>query len=198
MALSDIVQRIDRDAVAESQAVVAEAQAQADALVNAAREGAEEARERTFAQAEREARAEAATLLATARLEARDRMLGARRELVDRVLANALEAVDSLADDAYAEVLARRIVATARGGERILIAGADVPRLVDRLPGAVARAGGTGLGLQWASATAPVAHGVVLRGDRVSVDLSLGAVVDERRDELAMLAAGILFGEAGD
>ena len=175
---------------------MSEAQERADALVAEARERAEQARAHTLAQAERDAQAEAATLLASARLEARDRMLAAKRDLVDRVLAGARDAVLDLGDDRYAEVLARRIVAAARGGEQVLIAPADVPRLADRLPASVARAGGSDLGLTWASKTAPIEHGVVLQGDRVSVDLSIEAAIEERHDEFAMLAAEILFGEA--
>ena len=198
MALADIVQRIERDGVAEAATVVADAQKNADSLVTEAREAAERARVQTLDQADRDARAEAATLLANERLAARDRMLTARRELIDRTLARALETLGRVGDEQYADLVARRLVRSAHGGERVLIAAADVPRLVERLPAAVARAGGGGLALVWSSESAPVGHGVVLRGDRMSVDLSVEATIEERRDELAMVAAAILFAEAGD
>jgi vacuolar-type H+-ATPase subunit E/Vma4 len=198
MALADIVQRIERDGVAEAQAVVSEAQDRADALVKDAREQAEKARTLALAQAERRSRAEAETLLATVRLEVRDRALTARRELVDGALAGARDAVLALGDGAYADLLARRIVAAARGGEAVLVAGADAPRIADRLPGAVERAGGGGLNLTWSNDPAPVENGVILQGDRVSVDLSIDSVIEGRRDELAMLAAEALFNGVGD
>jgi vacuolar-type H+-ATPase subunit E/Vma4 len=198
MALADIVQRIERDAVTEAFDVTSQAQEFADERVTDARERAELARTLTLAKAERDAHAEAETLLATARLESRDRQLAARRALVDRVLLRARDAVVALPDDTYVDLVARRIVAAARGGEEVVVASADAHRLADALPDAVTRVAGRDLGLVWPSEPAPVEHGAVLRGDRVSVDLSIDAAIDERRDELAMLAAEILFGTAGD
>ena len=197
MALADIVQRIDREAVAEAFELVSEAQKRADTLVEQARQAAEEERQRTLAKEERQAHAEADTLLATARLEARDRMLASKRELVEDVLKQAREIMLAMADDVYADMLAKRVVAAARGGETVLLGSADVERLASRLPSAVVRAGGGALGLVWGSVLAPVEYGVVLRGDRVSVELSVDSAIDERRDELAMRVADALFGESG-
>lgn len=198
MALADIVQRIEREGVAEAYAIVSKAQEQADKLISDAREDAERARGRTLDKAARDARTEAERILATARLDARDRTLAARRALVERVLVAARDTVLATADDEYAELLARRIVQAARGGETVLVAAADAPRLARRLRAAVARATDRDLGLVWSDKVADVEHGVVLRGDRVSFDLSVDAAIDERRDELAMLAAEVLLGEEED
>jgi len=194
VALADIIKRIDGDASAEAAAVVADARAQADALLASAREETERERAATLARAEHDAAAEAETVRASARLAARDRALAARQELVDEVLAEAHRAIVALNDDAYAALLARRIAAVARGGERVLVAGSDAVRLESRLRDALDRLGAPAL--EWPSRPAPVDHGVVLLGDRVSVDLSIDALIDERRDELAMIAAEKLFGGA--
>jgi len=98
-----------------------------------------------------------------------------------------------LDDHEYADLLARRIVQAARGGETVLVAAADVHRVAERLPTAVARVADRELSLVWVNETAEVEHGVVLRGQRMSFDLSVDAAIDERREELAMLAAGVLF-----
>jgi vacuolar-type H+-ATPase subunit E/Vma4 len=166
-------------------------------VVCAAREEAESARGRTLERAARDARTEAERIRATARLDARDRALAEKGALVERVLASARDALAAMPDDAYADLLARRIAAAARGGERILVAARDVPRLAERLPAAIARAGGRDLHLVWSSEVAQIEHGVVLAGDRVRYDLSIDAVIQERRDELAMRAAEVLFGEEG-
>lgn len=198
MALADIVQRIEREGVAEAYAIVSQAQEQADKLVSDAREDAERARGRTLDKAARDARTEAERILATARLDARDRTLAARRALVERVLRAARDAVLAVGDGEYANLLAGRIVKAAQGGETVLVAAADAPRLADRLRTAVTRASDRDLGLVWSGEVADVEHGVVLRGDRVSFDLSVDAAIDERRDELAMLAAEVLLGEEED
>lgn len=195
MALADIVQRIEREGVAEAYVVVSKAQEQADELVCDAREDAERARARTLQTGAREARAEAERILATARLDARDRAVAARHALMERVLLAARDAVLAVADAEYADLLARRIVHAARGGETVLVAAADASRLARSLRAAVARATDADLGLVWSGEVADVEHGVVLRGDRTSFDLSVDAVLEERRGELAMLAADVLFGE---
>lgn len=198
MALADIVQRIEREGVAEAYAILSTAQEQADKLVSDAREDAERARGRTLDKASRDARAESETILATTRLDVRDRALAARRALVERVLVGARDAVLATGDDEYADLLAQLIVRAARGGETVLVAAADVPRLAHRLRAAVTRATDRDLGLVWSGEVADVEHGVVLRGDRISFDLSVDAAIDERRDELAMLAAEVLLGEEED
>ena len=196
MALADIVKHIADDAASEGALLVAHAQERAENLIAEARAEAERARAKTLERAARDAEAEAETLRASARLGARDRALATKGVLVDRVLAQARDAILALGDDEYAELLARRVARTACGGERVLMAPADVARLASQLPVAVARVTGGDLRLTWASELAPIEHGVVLRGDRVSVDLSVDAAIEERRDELVMIAAERLFGEA--
>jgi len=194
MALADIVQRIGGEAVDEADALITLAREQAELTLAGARADAERATARTLERARRDAEAEAETLRASARLGARDRVLAAKGALVQRVLTEARDTVLALDDDEYAEVLARRIVRTALGGERVLMAPSDVARLASRLPAAVIRVAPPGLALVWASELAPAEHGVILRGDRVSVDLSVDAAIEERHDELAMVAAARLFG----
>jgi hypothetical protein len=111
------------------------------------------------------------------------------------VLDAAARAVVELPDDTYVELVARRIAEAARGGERVLIAPADGARFDSRLPDAIRQAAGRDLGLVFADEPAEVEHGAVLMGDRSEVDLSVSALVEERRDRLAMLAAQVLFGD---
>jgi len=197
VALADIVRRIDGDATDEAGVIVARAQEEAERSLAEAREQAQRAKVERLERARRDSEAEAETLKASARLAARDQLVAAKRQLMDRVLVEAQHTIASLDDDAYADLVARRIVAAARGGERVLMAPQDVSRLASRLPAAVSRINPE-LRLVWASQAAPVERGVVLQGDRVSVDLSLASLIEERRDELSMLAAEMLFGGAGD
>lgn len=192
MTLADIVRRIAADAADEATLLVAEAKAHGDELLGAARAEAERSRAAVLEAARREADAEAETVRASARLAARDSALAAKRGLIDSVLEGAREAIASMPVTDYAAFLAARIAGAARGGERVLIAPADAPRLSVRLPEAVAALGVPPL--EWPGDPAPVEHGVVLVGDRVSFDLSIDAIVSERSDEFAMLAAERLFG----
>lgn len=194
MALADIVNRIGGDAESEAQSLVERSREAAEKTLASAREEADAATAHTLAEADKRARAEAETIRAAARLSARDRALAEKRALVGRVLDGARDALIALSDEAYADFLAKRVVAAVRSGETVRIAAADASRLAERLPAAVERLAGSDLGLQWSAEPAPIERGAVLEGKRVTVDLSVHALVAEREDELAMAAAESLFG----
>jgi len=195
VALSDIIERINGDAATEADALVDAAQAQAEAALAAAREQAERESAVILARGAADAAAEAETLRAAARLAGRDQLVAAKGKLVDRALGGAVRAVVELPDHAYSELMARRVAAASRGGERVLIAEADRTRLEARLSADVDRAAGRDLGLVYGEEPAEVEHGVILLGDRSAVDLSVAALIEERRGEIAMLAASELFGD---
>ena len=198
MALADILTRIEADAAAEAGEIVAAAEVAAAMVDAETRETTERLHASIVEQAEREARREADTILAGARLAARDRALAARAELIDEVMNRAHAALIALDDEAYAAFFADRIVRSARGGELILLGADDRPRLEERILPAVERAsaqhGETLEALALGDEAAPFAHGVMLVGPRMRTDLSLDAIVDERRGELEMIVSDVLFG----
>lgn len=194
MALADILTRLASDAAEESAEIARQAEERAEAMLAAARADAARASADALERAKREATAEAQTLRATARLAARDTALAARGELVAEVLDGVADALAALPDDEYAAFFARAVADAARGGETVLVAPADRERLAQRLRAALS-AQAPSLALEFSDEPAPIERGVYLRGERVSVDLSVDAVVAARRDELAMKVAAILFGE---
>jgi len=195
VALADIITRIDADAEAEGQALLADARTRAEELLAAGEADAREVLARAEERASREARVEAETVLANARLTARDLALSARLALVDEALARTADAIVALPDAEYVAFFARRIAAEARGGEAVQVAPADRSRLAG-LEAAVAQAA-PGLSLTYPADPAPVEHGIVLVGTRVRVDVSVSAIVAEEHDALAIVVARELFGEEG-
>jgi len=196
VALADILNRIDIDANSEGQAFIDAAQAEADRLLADARAHADEAAETIRRAAAREASLEAATLLANARLAARDALLTAKREVLDGALVRLAEQIVAMPDDRYAAYLARAIAGVARGGERVRVAAADAGRL-DGLRAAVDAVAGRDLGLVFDSTAADIEHGVMLLGERDSVDLSIAGIIDGQREELLMRLAALVFGDEG-
>jgi V/A-type H+-transporting ATPase subunit E len=199
VALADILNRIGSDATSEAQAVTDAAQAEADRLLAEARAQADEAADAIVRAAAREASLQAETMLANARLEARDSLLTAKRDVLDRALALLGAGIVGLPDAAYTSFLARAIVGAARGGERVLVAAADAKRLAG-LQAAVdvaAKAAGRGLTLTYDDAPARAEHGVVLLGERDSVDLSIAGIIDGQREELLMRLATLVFADEG-
>ncbi|MBS3956428.1 MAG: hypothetical protein KGZ40_02715 [Clostridiales bacterium] len=190
MALADIVRRIAEDASHEADTIVRSAEeaaerTRADAYAKAAAQ-----HERTVESARRAATEGAQARLARARITARDRALASRREMVDRTLAETVTRLESLPADEYADFIVRKVAGVARGGERLLVAEADAHRLVNVLAVALANAG---IEIEEAGTTAALSRGVVLEGDRVRVEVSPAAVVAGHAEDMVSVIAAELF-----
>jgi vacuolar-type H+-ATPase subunit E/Vma4 len=195
MALADIIRRIDGDAEAEAADITKDARARAEELIADANRRGERDASGILDRGSQDAESEAATIRAAARLQARDRLVAAKGALVEQALDATAAALTQLPDKQYVVLMARRIAAVSRGGERLRIAAADVARLKRALPAAIKKAAGHDLELRIEDEPADVEHGVVVEGERSVVDLSIAALIEERRSALAMLAAEILFGD---
>jgi vacuolar-type H+-ATPase subunit E/Vma4 len=195
VALADIIGRIESDAGAEARALTDGAKARAEAMLARAKRDGQHDRDRTLLEARHDAESRAATLLANARLSARDEMLGAKRALVERVLLEAEERLLALDDDAYARLIAKGIVQSARGGDVVRVAAADRKRLagLSTWVADVADEAGRELELVYLPEDADLAHGVVLEADRVSAEVSPASMVAGRRNELMAIATARLF-----
>lgn len=198
MALQDILDRIEREAVEEAMRLEADAADEAGRAVAEAEERAAEIRRTLVERARAEAVVAADTLRANARLAVRDDGLRAKRGLAERALADARARLASMPDGEYVALLAARIVGVAQGGETVRAGSADAVRLRGALPEAVTAAAGRDLGLTYADEAGDFERGVVLEGDRMRVDLTLEAMVAERAEELVGEAARVLFGERGE
>ncbi len=202
MALADILEQIAADAEAEARAILEQAEAEARAVREAAEKRASERAARILAEAETAARLEAEASLAAARLRARDEALAAKQALIAEALEQVAKGVVAVEPHRYARFVAQRIVAVARGDEQVLVAEADRERLAglaDAVAQAAKEAGRDGLSLRFSGEAAPVAHGVVLKGERDSVDLSVEGLIAAERDRLVARLAGALFpGEEGE
>lgn len=193
MALADIIRKIETDADSEAQALISAAEERATAVMATARQRAEEERDALLARSGAEAEREASRLVAAAKLSSRDEALRQRRMLLDEVLNQTVEALAAMPDAEYATFLAANIIAVARGGESLRLGAADANRaaaLTEAL-----RLLAPGLNLQLVTEPAPFDRGALVEGERVRADLSLASLVEERRDQLELTLASVLFSE---
>ncbi|MDO9108448.1 MAG: hypothetical protein Q7U89_05595 [Coriobacteriia bacterium] len=191
MALSDIIQRIDRDADAEAFALLAVAEERSAAQHTAVTAAAEADKAALLAKSAHQSEQDARTLVATARLRGRDRVLAEKRVLIARALDKAVESIEALDDALYAKVLATGVVKVARGGEIIRPASADAARLAGTLEPALSA---VGIKATVGEPVVDLAHGILVQGDRVRAEVSARAMVDANRSELESLVAEKLFG----
>lgn len=192
MAIDDIVTRIEGDASAEAEVLLAAARADAERIVAEAaaraKARAEGALEAGLVAAEREA----ATLVAGARLAARDASLTARQELDGEALARLEAALTALPDAGYAELLVRELASASLPAGALRLGTADASRLRAMLPAALAA---RGLDLSIDETPAGIERGVVLVGDRVRIEVSPASLVSARRADLEAEADKALFGD---
>lgn len=195
MALDDILQRIEQDSLEEARAILARAEESAAELRARGHERAHACAHAIVTRAQADAESLAQTRLAEARLAARDNALAAKRHLVERVIALAADRVVSLSAERYAALMARWVAEVAVGGEVVSIGHDDYGRLSGRLSGALeaARAPVRILGT-----TGAISRGVLVKGDRVRVEVSVRARVDSQREDIVTLATGVLFGAERD
>ncbi len=193
MALVDIIARIEGDAESEAAQITRAADERVAAILAVARDKAAAHTAATVANAEASASREAGTIVVNARLRARDEAVAARRALVEEALTGAAESIAALPDDRYAEFLGARIAAAVRGGEKVAFGSADAAR-AGKIAAAVKKAV-PDVSFAVSDASAPFERGALLTGDRVQADLSLRAIVEDRRDELEMAIASVLFDE---
>lgn len=191
MALSDIIQRIDRDADSEASELLAAAEEQSAAQRASATAAAEAEKTALLAKSKHQSEQDARTMVAAARLRGRDRVLAEKRVLITRALEHAVESIEALDDADYAKVLATGALKVARGGETVHPASADAARLAPVLASALSS---VGLTVTLGEATLELAHGILVQGDRVRAEVSAKAMVDANRSELEALVAEKLFG----
>lgn len=195
MALKDILEKLAADARAEADAILAEAEAQAEALRAQAEARAALAVETLERRAARDTAEATETIAAQARLAARDASLVARRSLLAEARTALESRVASLPADELAGLLAPRIAAEARAGERVAIGGGLPGEVREALAEALVALGvGRGAITESASA-APV---VRVEGDRMGAEVSVASLLAERSERIEEILLGELFGEGTD
>lgn len=191
MALSHIIERIERDAAEQAEALVRAAYDEAASVLDRATHEAADARATALEQAEKRLASEHAALVEQARLEGRARVLRARRESVDAVFDAVKEALYGLPDERYVALIARMAAAVARDGEVVHVCKGDHARLLGTLPPALRT---VGCGIEVVAGD-DSGTGVVVLGERMSASVSVESLVSARRDELEVEVARLLFDE---
>ena len=191
-----VAERILAEAKAEADQIVDKAKQDADALLADARARTQTDVDAILEDARNKARQRAEGILADARLSVRMKELAARREIMDQVLNQALQRVQALDADAFREVAARMIEENRFDGDQEL---ATSPDDSDVWNAAFLAQLNQSLGDR-ATVTLATDPGVsrrsfFIRQDRKQVECSGPSALRARREEIEEEIAKFLFGE---
>ncbi len=195
--IEKIVGRIDQDAQAEIDAVMAKAQAQADEIQAryAAQAGA--VSDEVLQRGQRAAAQQEARLASSAQMEAKKRLLAAKQEMLDAAFDAALQQLLSLSADAYVELLAKLAVrASASGTEQIILSQVDRKpygvKVATRANQLLEAAGKTG-SLTLSTESGAFQGGLLLSDGDVEVNCTFETLIRLARNEIAGEVAKVLF-----
>lgn len=198
MALADILQKIHVDAEERAEQTLAKARARASEIKEVELAKAKAEAQHILEEAHKRAVANAEAIRINGRLDVNKIKLSAQRELLNKSYEDLKTYLISLPEDEYISFLARLIIANARGGET-LVFGLKESERVGRVVARVDMNSEQPLSLK----TDPSEfvsertfdHGVLIKGERVDVDLSIDAVIENAKRDLEPVLVHALFGE---
>ena len=191
--IETIIQRLNTDAKAETDALLDKARQDAAAVTarcqaQADKETADLAARNQRAAAEREER-----LVSAAQMEARKTILAAKQAVMEEVYAKALEKLRSLPQDRTVEVLASLLNEAAPQGKGAVLFSAQDRETVGRAAVDAANAQNGGQ-LTLSGETANIPGGFILRNGSIEVNCAYDTLIRLQKTETAGQVARQLFG----
>ena len=191
--IETIIQRLNTDAKAETDALLDKARQEAAAITaryqaQADREAAELAARNQRNAAEREER-----LVSAAQMEARKTVLAAKQAVMEEVYAKALEKLRSLPQDRTVKVLASLLNEAAPQGKGEVLFSAQDRETVGRAAVDAANALNGGQ-LTLSGETANIPGGFILRNGSIEVNCAYDTLIRLQKTETAGQVARQLFG----
>lgn len=182
-----------REAQAEAERIESEARAKADATLSSRRREAESEYARRLERAQEEIRQECERAVMQRRAEHNLALLKRRNEILDALFEQAGQQVARLPDDQYCALVGEWLhqVPADAGGE--LLCGAQDRKRLAPLVRDLNAGRPAGAQLTLRAHDQPVTGGVVFRGDKFEMDLTLDARLRMLRETLAPDVARIAF-----
>jgi V/A-type H+-transporting ATPase subunit E len=200
---------MDTEQVVEK--ILSEAQAEADKIKSEAREKAagqeaelaaelESFRKETETLAEKASEEKKRRMLATARMDTRKALLSCKVALLNEVFDKAREKIKELPEEQYHEFVESLMHKAIESGDEEVIIGAEDGRLSNGLIKSINRKLGPGFkgNLQLSSDTADIDGGFILRRGNIQVNVSVGVLLAEAKEQMEIELAAELFGDKQD
>lgn len=189
-----LTERIGADAKAEADAIMDAARTEAEAAAAKYRAAAERESAELSARNEKDAAEREERLVSVAQMEARKTLLAARRQMVETAFDKALEKLCSLPDAQYTQVAAELLQRAAPDGKGEVIFS---PKDRDRVGAEAVKSANKALNgsLLLSEETRPLRGGFVLKNGNVEVNCTFETLVRLQKGEIAGEVAKRLFPE---
>lgn len=200
---------MDTEQVVEK--ILSEAQAEADKIKSEARDkaAAQEAelaaklknfRKETKTLAQKAAQEKTRRMLAAARMDTRKELLSCKVALLNEVFDKAREKIKELPEEQYHEFVESLMHKAIESGDEEVVIGAEDSRFSNGLIKRINRKLGPGFkgNLQLANDTADIDGGFILRRGNIQVNVSVGVLLAEAKEQMEIELAVELFGGEQD
>lgn len=199
MALEDIVNKINTDALNEAAKVKDEAEASASKIGQEASDRATTIREEILRDARAKAREDRERSLIMANLESSKQVLAAKQALMDEAFERAKARLVGLGDREYLKLIEKVLLEAVESGDEVIIVSTkDRSRISPSFLEGINRSlisKGKKARLRLSKETRDIKGGVILSSGRSETDCSFETLIRELRDDLEIEVARILFGE---
>ena len=196
--MDKIIARIQAEAKAESDAILAEAKTTAEAIAADYAQKAQDTYNSRLTEGTAELEQQVQRSDRAAGLDAKKSVLATKQELVNTAYSQAKAAITALPEDEYIAFLARMAdEAAADGKGELILNAADRARIGEKVldaARALAAKRGVSSELTLSEATEDISGGLILKNGSISANCTLDSLVELSRSSLDAAVAGILFG----
>lgn len=195
--IDKITARIQAEADAANAALLKKAEQEAAAVLEEYKQTAQAEYSALRAEAETAANSQKEQLISAARLEVNKQLLQVRQELMAEAFEKAAGELRALPADRYLLLLTRLAVSASRtGSEEVILNEADRAQYGEQTvasANAALATAGKPANLTLSDKTYAMDGGLVLKEGNIEVNCSLSSLIENRREELSVEVARILF-----
>ena len=200
MDTEQVVEKILSEAQAEADKIKSEAQDKAAAQEAELAAKLENFRKETETLAQKASQEKTRRMLAAARMDMRKELLSCKVALLNEVFDKAREKIKELPEEQYHEFVESLMHKAVESGDEEVVIGAKDGRLSNGLIKSINRKLGPGFkgNLQLSSDTADIDGGFILRRGNIQVNVSVGVLLAEAKEQMEIELAAELFGGEQD
>jgi V/A-type H+-transporting ATPase subunit E len=194
--LEKILKAIEEDASANAEAILAEAQKEADEITSTAKLEAEKKCIEITAKSASDVKAALSRAESAARLQEKETILDAKQHIISNIITSSRNSIDEMSVSEYTELMLRMITKYAHKAAGIIFLSAeDKKRLPSDFEGKIKQSlkGKTGASLTISEKTLDLKGGFVLKYDDIEENCSFDAMFSAEKEKLQDKVNKLLF-----